>query len=340
MKCGFHRLTDDGTAVETVRCLGVPVYDCEPPDADQNAGSTRSFLPLRAHPERRQMGLVRTLIDRDREYAESALPQKLRELYDGDLRFRRSPAARPCVVANFVSTLDGVASFEIKGKSGGSTISGSDRADRFIMGLLRASADAIMVGAGTLHAVSAKSLWTPGYAYLDAEDLYEEYRVNAKHKPQSPLLVIVSGSGQLELKRAIFRNPAIRTVVVTTSAGRDELTRRGATTLHSVEIHALKSNRGSIAPRAILQLLHSQFGVKRLLHEGGPTLFGKFLAAKAVDEFFLTLSPQIAGRTGNATRPAVVQGVEFVPNSAPWFEMVSVKEKAAYLYLRYRRRRS
>jgi riboflavin biosynthesis pyrimidine reductase len=285
------------------------------------------------------MGLVRTLIDCDRGHAQSALPQKLRELYDGDLHFRRAPASRPFVLANFVSTLDGVVSFGIKGKSGGGPISGSNRADRFIMGLLRASADAIMIGAGTLHDVSAKSLWTPGYAYHGAKELYEEYRVNVQHKPRYPLLVIVSGSGQLELKRAIFRTPAIRTVVITTATGKDELTRRGAAKLGSVEVHALKSSRGSIAPRAILQLLQSQFGVSRLLHEGGPTLFGQFLAAKVVDELFLTLSPQIAGRKGDATRPAVVQGVAFVPNSAPWFEMVSAKEKAAYLYLRYRRRR-
>ncbi len=167
-----------------------------------------------------------------------------------------------------------------------------------------------------------------------------EYRVRAQHKPEYPLLVIVSGTGQLELNRAIFRTPVMRTVVITTSAGRDELARRGAATLTSVEVHALKSSRGSIAPRAILQLLQSQFGVKTLLHEGGPTLFGQFLAAKAVDELFLTLSPQIAGRKGDATRPAVVQGVRFLPDSAPWFQMVSVKQEAAYLYLRYRRRRS
>ncbi len=261
-------------------------------------------------------------------------------MYDGDLHFRASPAARPFVIANFVSTLDGVASYGIKGKSGGSTISGSNPADRFIMGLLRASADAVMVGAGTLHDVGTKSLWTPEYVYPDAKNLYEEYRVNAKHKPEYPLLVIVSGSGRLELERAVFRTPAIRTVVITTSAGKDELTRRGATTLGSVEIHVLNSSRGSIAPRVILQLLRSQFGVKTLLHEGGPTLFGQFLAAKAVDELFLTLSPQIAGRNGDASRPSVVQGVEFMPDSAPWFQMVSVKEKGAYLYLRYRRRRN
>ena len=274
-----------------------------------------------------------------KEYTESALPQELRELYDGDLHLRTSAAARPFVIANFVSTLDGVVSYEMKGKSGGSTISGSDPADRFIMGLLRASTDAVMVGAGTLHDVSAKSLWTPEYVYPDAKRFYAEYRVNALHKPEYPLLVIVSGSGQLELERAIFRTPAMRTVVITTSTGRDELTRRGAATLDSVEVHALNSSSGSIAPLAILQLLQSQFGVKTLLHEGGPRLFGQFLAADAVDELFLTLSPQIAGRTADVTRPAVVQGVQFLPDSAPRFQMVSVKEQAAYLYLRYRRTR-
>ena len=115
------------------------------------------------------MGLVQTLVDCDEALAESVLPQKLRELYDGDLHFRTSPPARPFVIANFVSTLDGVVSYQIKGKSGGSTISDSDPADRFIMGLLRASADAIMVGAGTLRDVSAKSLWTPEYVYPEAK---------------------------------------------------------------------------------------------------------------------------------------------------------------------------
>jgi len=283
------------------------------------------------------MRLVQTLIDCDKQYAESALPQELRELYDGDLHLNTTGAMRPFVIANFVSTLDGVVSYKIEGKSGGSTISGSNLADKFIMGLLRASADAVMVGAGTLHDVSAESLWTPEYAYPDAKRFYAEYRANTLHKPENPLLVIVSGSGQLELERAIFRTPAMRTVVITTPAGRDELRRRGAATLGSAEIHALDSSSGSIAPQAILQLLQSQFGVKTLLHEGGPTLFGQFLAADAVDELFLTLSPQIAGRERDATRPAVVQGVQFMPDSAPWFQMVSVKEQAAYLYLRYKR---
>jgi len=283
------------------------------------------------------MRLVRTLMDGDKQDAESSLSRELRELYDGDLHFPAAGAARPCVLANFVSTLDGVVSYEINNNSGGSTISGSNPADRLIMGLLRASADAVMVGAGTLKTSDAQSLWTPEYTYPDAKRLYADYRVNALHKPEYPLLVIVSGSGQLDLERAVFRTPAMRTVVITTPAGRDELTRRGATSLNSVEVHALNSSSGTIAPRAMLQLLQTQFGVKTLLHEGGPTLFGQFLAADAVDELFLTLSPQIAGRGRDITRPAIVQGAQFQPDSAPRFQLVSVKDQAAYLYLRYRR---
>jgi len=283
------------------------------------------------------MGLVRTIIDRDQGHGDSALPQRLRELYDGDLHFPATPAQRPFVIANFVSTLDGVVSYKIKGHAGGSTISGSDPADRFIMGLLRASADAVMVGARTVHDVSSKGLWIPEYTYPDAKHLYTKYRVEVLHKPEFPLVVIVSGSGRLELKRAIFRTPGVHTVVITTSAGRDELVRAGAAKLPSVQIKVLDATGGSIAPLVVLPLLYLQFGVRMLLHEGGPTLFGQFLAAKAVDELFMTLSPQIAGRKADAIRPALVQGVEFVPDCAPWFQLLSLKQKAEHLYLRYRR---
>ena len=284
------------------------------------------------------MALVRTLIDRDHDHLEPALPPGLRELYDGDLPFRAVPAQRPFVIANFVSTLDGVVSYEIKGQAGGSTVSASDTADRFIMGLLRASADAVMVGARTVHDVSPEGLWTPEYTYPDAKHLYTEYRVNVLHKPEYPLLVIVSGSGRLELDRVIFRTPGMRTVVITTSAGRDALARAGATKLPSLQIHALESRTETIAPLAMLRLLYTQLGVGRLLHEGGPTLFGQFLAAKAVDELFLTLSPQIAGRRADAIRPGLVEGMEFMPDCAPWLQLLSVKESGEHLYLRYQSR--
>ena len=142
---------------------------------------------------------IRTLLDRDQDKLKPGLPLGLRDLYDGDLHFQTTPAERPFVFANFVSTLDGVVSYAIKGQASGSVISGSDPADRFIMGLLRASADAIIVGARTVHDTGPQSLWTAESIYPDAKHLYAEYRINVLHKPPRPLLVVVSGSGKLEL---------------------------------------------------------------------------------------------------------------------------------------------
>src|SRR5215475_1683640 len=194
------------------------------------------------------MGLVRTLFEGEQEHSQTALPEELCDLYGGDLHFPASPAQRPYVIGNFVCTLDGVVSFKIKGRSGGKAISGSDSGDRFIMGLLRASVDAVLVGAGTVHDVSPEGLWIPEYAYPDAKQLYTDYRLSVLHKPKYPLVVVVSGSGTLELGRAVFRTPEVRTVVITTPSGRDALDKAGASRVGSVAIHALETDGDSIDP--------------------------------------------------------------------------------------------
>ena len=88
---------------------------------------------------------IHTLIDRREASEPPVLPDELRIAYGGDLWFPPSGSQRPYVIGNFVSTVDGVVSYEIAGKSGGGDISGFDEPDRFIMGLLRASADAVML---------------------------------------------------------------------------------------------------------------------------------------------------------------------------------------------------
>lgn len=284
------------------------------------------------------MSLVRTLFERDQQPTNPILSKSLRDLYDGDLHFQASPARRPYVIGNFVSTLDGVASYKIPGEAGGATISGSNPGDRFIMGLLRASVDAVMVGSQTVHDVGSEALWIPEQTYPSAKRLYREYRLNVLHKSEYPFMVIVSGSGSLELGRAVFRTPAVHVVIVTTSKGRERLTKAGVSKLSSVEVCTLDASAGRIDHESILQLLHGHFGVNLLLHEGGPTLFGQFLAGHAIDELFLTLSPQIAGRAAHTARPGVVENIEFTPESAPWLELVTVKQKDQHLYLRYRNR--
>ena len=69
----------------------------------------------------------------------------------------------PHVVSNFVTSLDGVVSLGVAGQAGGGPISGFNAHDRMVMGLLRALADAVVVGAGTLRSVP-EHLWTADFA--------------------------------------------------------------------------------------------------------------------------------------------------------------------------------
>jgi riboflavin biosynthesis pyrimidine reductase len=278
---------------------------------------------------------LRTLLD-CAVHGEPPLPPNLREFYGGNLHFPNVSSNRPYVISNFVSTIDGVVSYRIPDQSGGAAISGSDRADRFIMGLLRSSVDAVIVGSRTVHEVSPKHLWIPEFIYPEAKEMYMDWRVNGLRKPVHPLNVIVTGSGNLDLSRAVFRTPEMRTLVITTATGKSELARSGVTSLGSVEVSMLEGVDRSIDPDAILSLLFSKFGARTVLHEGGPTLFGQFVALALVDELFLTLAPQIAGRLPKSNRPGLVQSMEFLPSTAPWFQLLSVKQKADHLYLRYR----
>ena len=81
---------------------------------------------------------------------ELPFPIDLAALY-GPLRLPR-PKARPYVVGNFVTTLDGVVSLNTPGRAGGGEISGFNQHDHMVMGMLRAVADAVIVGVGTLRA--------------------------------------------------------------------------------------------------------------------------------------------------------------------------------------------
>jgi riboflavin biosynthesis pyrimidine reductase len=277
--------------------------------------------------------IIRTLIDRRETSEPSVLPEDLRIAYGGDLRFPPAGPGRPYVIGNFVSTLDGVVSYEIAGKSGGGEISGFDKPDRFIMGLLRASADAVMVGSGTFHQTAPEHLFVADRVYPGARELYARYRSEVLKKTAPPLQVVVSGSGRVDLTRAIFRTPGIRTLIVTVQAGRDLLAVSGVGSLATTEVRSLEGP--IIAPASVLELLRAEFGVSLLLHEGGPTLFGRFVAEGCVDELFLTMAPQVAGRNMQQLRPGFIAGVEFLPETAPWLDIVSVKQSGNHLYLRY-----
>ena len=279
---------------------------------------------------------IRTLFAiRSAKPSEVVLPEGLRSRYDGNLSFLPAPEQRPYCIANFVSTLDGIVSFNIPGQSEGAQISKSNEEDRFIMGLLRASADAVLVGSGTLQAVGPKGTWLPESVYPAAKDLYRKYRTEVLRKPEYPLVVVVTGTGGLDLASAVFHTPRTSVLILTTEQGKWRLSQNGSEALASVEVKALSNAEKGISPSAILTLLKRDAGVELLLHEAGPTLFGEFLAGGLMDELFLTVAPQIAGRVAGRPRPGLVANVEFSPATAPWWKLLSTKSAADYLFLRY-----
>ena len=97
------------------------------------------------------------------------LPRKLARLY-GRLRMPL-PRSHPHVFSNFVTTLDGVVSLNVKGHASGGDISGFSAQDRMVMGLLRAIADVVIIGSGTLRA-DRRHVWTAAAIFPELADDY------------------------------------------------------------------------------------------------------------------------------------------------------------------------
>jgi riboflavin biosynthesis pyrimidine reductase len=146
--------------------------------------------------------------------------------------------------------------------------------------------------------------------------------------------VIVSASGAVDLERSMFHTDGIAVHIATTQKGRERLVAEGVEQLGTTEVLVLDDSP-AVDPGALVRFLRRTLGVQLLLHEGGATLFGQFVADGLIDEYFLTVAPQIAGRSADRPRPAMVWGTEFLPETAPWLRMRSVKQRGSYLYLRY-----
>jgi len=259
----------------------------------------------------------------------SFLPPELERLYDGRLSFPEAEGDRPLVIGNFVTSLDGVASFSIPGESGGGPLSGFNDEDHFVMGLLRSAADAVLVGSGTLHGDPGQ-IRIAEAIYPKAASVYAELRAQLG-KPPRPINVILTASGKLDLEEPTFHTPGLDAVVITTMEGASRLSSRD---LSNVTVYSTGES-GQTTPQAVLRILSRELGVRVLLHEGGPTAFGQFLSERCVDEFFLTLSPQIAGRDAETCRPSFAGSALFLPETAPWMKLMSAKLAGDHLLLRY-----
>ncbi len=84
-----------------------------------------------------------------------------------------------------------------------------------------------------------------------------------------------------------------------------------------------------------MELLRDR-GFELVLTEGGPHLFGQLVGAHLVDELFLTLAPQIAGRSAETPRLGLVEGTAFTVDGAPWSQLVDLRRSGNHLFARYR----
>jgi riboflavin biosynthesis pyrimidine reductase len=245
------------------------------------------------------------------------LPAELERLYGGSLGFDA-----PCLYANFVSTLDGVVAIPSVPDSN-RIISAESEADRFVMGLLRSFADAIVIGSGTLHG-SPTSLWAPDGPYPPARDALAELRRRLE-RPRVPELAVLTRSGSIDVDHPVLERGAL---VITTQRGKAAL--RGRLPAASTVV-SLGDDLDPLDAVAVLR----ERGHSLLLNEGGPTLFGSFLAAGLVDELFLTLSPLLAGRPDPDDRLQLVEATPLLPDASVRGRLLSARSQGSHIFLRY-----
>jgi riboflavin biosynthesis pyrimidine reductase len=251
--------------------------------------------------------------------AAADLPDELAKLYGGSLGFEA-----PRLFANFVATIDGVVAIPSI-PSSNALVAGDSESDRFVMGLLRAFADVVLIGAGTL-AASPEGTWRPDRVYPAAADGYAELRRRLGKATEQPRVAIVTGRGSIDPSHPVL---ATRAVVLTSTSGAERLQ---SELPESSTIVALGDDT-VLDPRAAVDALHAR-GATLILSEAGPHTFGRLVAAGLVDELFLTVSPLLAGDRGHVTRFGLAESVELMPPGVRE-QLLGVRRHGDYLFLRY-----
>lgn len=252
------------------------------------------------------------------EVPDYPLPADLKHVY-GRLGFKS-----PVLYSNFVSSVDGVVTLGAK-PSAGSVISGKDPSDRFLMGLLRACADAVVLGAGTLRATPGH-LWTPAHVYPALATEFIALR-SALGRSAEPTLVLLTATGDID-----FKHPALvrGAIVITTEGGAKKI---GDRLPETCELVVMGKGKRLNLNKAVGEMRAR--GLDVLLCEGGPHVIGQLLEDRLLDEVFLTVSPVLAGR-GDEPRLGMVEGVELLPAKGAWSKLLSVRRHGEYLFLRYK----
>jgi riboflavin biosynthesis pyrimidine reductase len=266
------------------------------------------------------------------------LPSHLKERY-GAFGFPGRPETdRPYITSNLVMALDGKASFrELKGRAGGNIVSKSED-DRWLMDFYRAHHDAQLIGASTLREELGANGQSLDYG-IDDEELRVYRRDILKLGLQK--VIVLTGSGNVNVGEPIFNSQRVEPWIITSVEGETNLRAQLKKSGHDGRIKIISvGNDGQIDISAAVQLLRKQHGIATLLCEGGPNLYSQLLKKQLIDEDFRTISAQVLGASTNPSipRPTTYGDVSYTPETAPWFQLVSMHVALPYhtfLRLRY-----
>ncbi len=265
----------------------------------------------------------------------------------GHLGFPEPPANRPWIYTNFVQSLDGIVSLLGKHASGGE-IAQSD-ADRWLMDLLRAHADGLLMGMNTLR--EERRLRGPqsrGIVFQVVEP--ELLRLREKLGIGRQRNIFVTRGLDLELSKwKVFDGDVVDAVIITSPAGAARLSVQQHSHPHVTVLPA--GTDESIDLGLAVRNLREHLGITHLLCEGGPSLYGSLARADLVDEKFVTVAPVEVGqmvppeqeRLPNEQdvkpliRPNVFGGPGFTKETMTRWTWLSCRKSGDHQFNRYRR---
>jgi len=225
-------------------------------------------------------------------------------------------ATRPKVSVNFAITADGKVSTRNKTPSG-FTSENDKRRFREI----RAEADAVMVGAGTLTADNMS---------MGVSDVALQRARKRRGQSPQPLRVIVSASGRFDPNAKIFARPGSPIVIFSTQA----MPERVRSWLAAKADVWLFENSVELAE--MMHILRTDYRIRTVICEGGPTLFRSLLEADLVDTLHLTWAPVIFGSREASTLTGLPG--EFLPHLVR-FKLSSQEVLGSECFLTYRIKR-
>lgn len=266
----------------------------------------------------------------------------------GNLGFPTPPVDRPWIYTNFVQSLDGITTLLGKHASGGEI--SQSREDRWLMDLLRAHADGLLMGMNTLREEQRqRGPDSRGIVFRVVDPSLQELRKKlGKGRERN---IFVTNAAELDLSRhKVFDGDLVDAAILTSPDGAERLLAQGK---HPhVAIIAAGDKTKFDLPRAIGKL-REELGVQHLLCEGGPTLYGSLARADLVDEKFMTMAPIETGQVvppeqerlpAEQTipvllRPTVFGGVGFTREQVTRWNWISCRRAGDHQFNRYRRKR-